>query len=153
MIYEIEFSDGRSDEYSANISVEDMYAQCDIKGRKYNLMEGIADHKTDGHAVEPSDMYIKVGSKKQVRKTTKGWYLCVELKDGTASWERLTDLKESNPVAVAEYAVANILLYSPDFVWWDPHVLKNPSRLIDDVIKYYRKSTHKFGIEVPKIWD
>jgi hypothetical protein len=33
-----------------------MYAQCDIEGRQYNLMEGIVDHKNDGHAVEPADM-------------------------------------------------------------------------------------------------
>jgi hypothetical protein len=76
--YEIEFSDGRSDEYTANVIAENMYAQCDIEGRQYNLMEGIADHKTDGHDVDPSDMYIKHGRNRQLRKTTKGWNLCVE---------------------------------------------------------------------------
>jgi hypothetical protein len=100
--YEIEFPDGLSDEYTANVIAENMYAQCDIEGRQYNLMEGIVDHRTDGHAVEPSDMYIKHGSNKKVSKTTKGWHLCVELKDGTTIWERLADLKESNPVEVAE---------------------------------------------------
>jgi hypothetical protein len=56
--YEIEFPYGRSDEYTANVIAENMYAQCDVEGRKYNLMEGIVDHKTDGHAVDPADMYI-----------------------------------------------------------------------------------------------
>jgi hypothetical protein len=70
--YEIEFPDGRSDEYTANVIAENMYAQCDIEGRQFNLMEGIIDHKTDGHAVAPADMYIKYGSNKKVRKTTKG---------------------------------------------------------------------------------
>jgi hypothetical protein len=28
--YEIEFPDGRSDEYTANVIAENMYAQCDI---------------------------------------------------------------------------------------------------------------------------
>jgi hypothetical protein len=69
--YEIEFIDGRSDEYTSNGIAENMYAQCDIEGRKYNLMEGIVDHKTDGRAIEPADMYIKHGSNKKVRKTTK----------------------------------------------------------------------------------
>jgi hypothetical protein len=32
-------------------------------------------------------------------------------------------------------------------------VLKKRSRIIDDVTKRYQKRTHKFGIEVPKIWD
>jgi hypothetical protein len=34
MTYEIEFPDGRSDEYTANVIVENMYAQCDIEGRQ-----------------------------------------------------------------------------------------------------------------------
>jgi DNA-dependent RNA polymerase auxiliary subunit epsilon len=96
--YEIEFHDGLSDEYTANAIAENLYAQCDIEGRKYNRMEGIIDHKTDGHDVEPSDMYINHGSNKKVRKTTKGWHLCFEWKYGTTSWERLAGLKESNPV-------------------------------------------------------
>jgi hypothetical protein len=151
--YEIEFPDGRSDEYTANMIAEDMYAQCDIEGRQYNLMVGIVDHKTDGHAIEPDYMYIKNGSNKKVRKTTKGWNLCVEWKDGTTSWERLADLKESNPVEVAEYAAAKSLLDTPVFVWWAPHVLKKRSRISAAVTKHYHKRTHKFGIEVPKSWD
>jgi hypothetical protein len=79
--------------------------------------------------------------------------LCVEWKYGTTIWERLADLKESNPVEVVEYAVAKILLDAPDFVWWYPHVLKKRSRIIYDVTKRYHKRTHKFGIEFPKIWD
>jgi hypothetical protein len=130
-----------------------MYAQCDIEGRQYNLMEGIIDHKTDGHVIEPADMYIKHGSNKKVRKTTKGWPLCVEWKYGTTSWERLVDLKESNPVEVAEYAAVKSLLDTHDFFWWSPHVLKKGTRIIAAVTKRYHKQTHKFGIEVPKSWD
>jgi hypothetical protein len=44
--YEIEFPDGRSDEYTSNVIAENMYAQCDIEGKQYNLMEGIIDHRT-----------------------------------------------------------------------------------------------------------
>jgi hypothetical protein len=63
--------------------------------------ECIVDHNTDGHEVDHVDIYIKHGSNKQVRKTTKDWHLCVEWKDGTTSWEQLAELKESNPVEVA----------------------------------------------------
>jgi hypothetical protein len=66
-IYGIEFPDGRSDEYTSNVSAENTYAQCEIEDRQYNLMEGIVDRKTDGHVVEPEYMYIKHGSNKQVR--------------------------------------------------------------------------------------
>jgi hypothetical protein len=151
--YEIESPDVRSDEYTANLTAESMYAQCDIVVRQYNLMEVNVYQKTDGHASVPTDMYIKHGSNKQVRKTTKVWNLCVEWKDGTTSRERLVDLKESNPVEVAEYATSNSLLDSPDFVWWAPHVIKKRSRIIAAVTKSYHKRTHTFGIEVPNSWD
>jgi hypothetical protein len=150
--YEIEFPGGRSDEYTVNVIAENMYSQCDIEGRQYNLMEGIVDHKTDVHAVEPADVYIKHGSNNKVRKTTKGWDLCVEWKYGTTNWERLVDLKESNPVEVAEYDAAKSLIDTPAFVWWAPHVLKKRTRIIAAMTKRYHKRTHKFGIEVPKNW-
>jgi hypothetical protein len=59
--YNVEFPDGRSDEYTANVIVENMYAQCDEEGNKLLMLQDIAGHKTDGHAVERADMYIRVG--------------------------------------------------------------------------------------------
>jgi hypothetical protein len=50
-IYEIEFPDGRSDEYTTNMIADNMCAQCVIEGRQYNPAEGIIDHKTYGHAI------------------------------------------------------------------------------------------------------
>jgi hypothetical protein len=81
--YEIEFPDGCSDEYTANVIAENMYSQCDEEGNQFNIMCCIIDHKKDGHVVKRAYMYIKHGSNKQVSKTTKGWHLCVEWKDGT----------------------------------------------------------------------
>jgi hypothetical protein len=151
--YEIEFPDGRSDEYTANFIAENMYAQCDTERNQFNIMDCIIYHKKDGHALKRDDMYIKHVSNKQFRKTTKDWHLCVEWKDGTTSWEHLAELNESNHVEVAEYAVGKNLEDDPAFVWWVPHVLKKYSRIIADVTKRYHKRTHKFGIEVPKSWD
>jgi hypothetical protein len=48
--------------------------------------------------------------------TTRGWSLLVQWKDGSISWEKLKDLKASNPVEVAKYAVANRLW--PSIVWF-----------------------------------
>jgi hypothetical protein len=151
--YEIEFPVGRSDEYTANVIADNMYAQCDIEGSQFNLMEGIIDHRTDGHAVAPADMYVKHGSNNKVRRATKCLHLWVEWKDGTTSWELLADLKESNPVEVAEYAATKSLLNIPAFIWWAPHVLQKRTIFFSDVTKLYHKRTHKFGIEVPKSWD
>jgi hypothetical protein len=79
--------------------------------------------------------------------------LCVGWKDGTTSWERLADIKESNPVDVAEYAVGKDLQDKPAFVWWVPHVLKKRHHIISSVMKRYLKRNHKFGIEIPVTWN
>jgi hypothetical protein len=39
------------------------------------------------------------------------------------------------------------------FFWWDPHVQKKRTIIIAAVTKRYHKRTHKFGIEIPKIWN
>jgi hypothetical protein len=151
--YNVEFSDGCSEEYTANFIAENMYAQCDEEGNQFIMLEDTVRRKTYGHAVERADKYIKVGSNKQIRKTTKGYNLCVEWKDGTTSCERLADLKESNPIEVAEYASTKNLHDESYFTWWVPYVLKKRNRLIAAVTKRYHKLTHKFGIQVPKTWD
>jgi hypothetical protein len=66
-----------------------MWAQCDIDGNQYQLA---------WHAVKHADGCITVKGQQHMKKTTKGWQLCIQWKDGTTSWERLADLKEYNPV-------------------------------------------------------
>jgi ribosomal protein L31E len=151
--YVVEFPDGQAAEYSANIIAENMYAQCDTEGNQYLLLKEIVDWKRDDTATPKADMYVTRGANKHFRKTTKGWQLCVEWKDGTTSWERLADLKESNPVEVAEFAVAHGLQDEPAFIWWVPYTLKRRNRIIAAVNKRSLKRTHKFGIEVPRTYD
>ena len=69
-------------------------------------MDAIMENGSDGHAIKVADMYVTNNIKWHVRKTIKGWQLCIRWKDGTTSWERLADLKESYPIEVAEYSVA-----------------------------------------------
>jgi hypothetical protein len=38
------------------VIAENIYAQCDIEGIQYNLMEGTIYHRADGHAIEPADV-------------------------------------------------------------------------------------------------
>jgi hypothetical protein len=41
------------------------------------------------------------------------------------TWQHLKDLKESHPIAVAEYAIVDKLVSEPAFVcWWVPFVMK-----------------------------
>ena len=126
-----------------------MYAQCDTEGNQYLLLKEIVDWKKDYSTTDPADMYVTHGSNRHFRKTTKGWHLCVEWKDGTTSWERLADLKESNPIEVAEFAVAHGLQDQPAFIWWVLYTLKQCNQIIAVANKHSLKRMHKFGIEVP----
>ena len=57
----------------------------------------------------------------------KGWSLLVEWKDGGSHWIPLKDLKESNPIEVAEYAITNKIVATPDlfiaFTTVEPNLL------------------------------
>jgi hypothetical protein len=74
----------------------------------------------------------------------------VRWKDDTTSWEPLRNLKNSNPIEVAEYAVMNALEKEPAFVWWVPHTLRHHDAIISTLkMASYVKWTQKFGLEVP----
>ena len=60
------------------------------------------------------------------------------------------DLKASYPVQVDEYAVANKIKDEPDLAWWSKVVLRKSNRVISKVKSRYWKTTHKFGIRIPK---
>ena len=150
--YEVEFPDGQTAEFAANVIAESMYTQCDTEGNQYLLMKSIIDHRKDDDAIGKEDMYIQSNPKgnKHLRKTTKGWKLCAEWKDGSTSWARLADLKESNPNEMAEYAVSHNTDDEPAFAWWAPHTLKKRHRIVAAVNKRHHKRTHKCGIEMPE---
>jgi hypothetical protein len=149
--YEVEFTDGTYEKYQANIIAENMFAQVDTEGNQFLLLQEISDHKTDNSAIQIADGMIRgANGTPTPKKTTRGWFLLVQWRDGSLSWERLVDLKASNPVEVAEYAVANRLVEEPAFKWWVPHVIKRRNRIISKVKSRYWKTTHKFGIRLPK---
>ena len=77
-IYNVDFADGQTAELSTNVIAQNMYAMCDTEGNQYLLLKGIVDHRKDDSVVERADMYVQRGSNRHIRKTTKGWQMCVE---------------------------------------------------------------------------
>ena len=77
--------------------------------------------------------------------------MCVQWKDGSTSWEHLCDLKESNPMEVAEYCISNHLTKEPVFIWWVPFALKRWDRIIKATQTRYQRKWQKYGIEIPKM--
>ncbi len=152
--YVITFDDGDMTELTANLIVESMYTQCDPDGNQYVLLDLIIDHRRLDTATKLSDQTVVHRSRcKFKQRNTIGWQLCCHWKDGSTSWEKFSDLKESHTIETAEYAAMAGVDHEPAFNWWVPHVSKKRDRIIS-VVKgrsaCYHKRTHKFGIAVPK---
>ena len=74
----------------------------------------------------------------------------VRLKGETSSWVPLKDIKASNPIEEAEYAIHKCIEDESAFSWWIKDTLERRNRIISKVKGRYWKTTHKFGIRIPK---
>ena len=101
--------------------------------------------------MSPDDQIIVVNGRHSKHKSTAGWDLCIQWKDGSTSWEKLSALKEAYPVETAEYAVANKTASEPAFNWWVPYMIRHRDRIIALINNRYYKKMHKFLIELPKM--
>ena len=150
--YNVEFPDGQVKEYGANIIAENMLTQVDSDGYSLFLMDSIIDHQRDpSQAISMEDKHITTKSgQKRVRKTTKGWKLLIKWKDKSKAWINLADMKEAHPVEIAEYARARGISDEPSFAWWVPYTLRKREVILAVVKNRIRKTTHKYGIEIPR---
>jgi hypothetical protein len=112
------------------------------------------EHRRLDNAIRPSDQkVVRPDGWTYMKRSTIGWQVCCQLKDGSTSWENLADLKESHPLETAKYAMTQGIDHEPAFNWWVPHVLTKRDQIIFLVriqTTRYLKRTHKFSIEVPK---
>ena len=151
-VYELEFPDGRLEEYAVNIIAENLLNQADNDGWDTGLLEEIVDMRKDDDVAVPMNKGHITTSSGQERAviTTKGWDVQVRWKDQSTGWISLTDIKQSNPIEVAEFAVAAGLSKEPAFNWWALKTLKRRDRIIKRLkVQRVRKGRMKFGIEIP----
>ena len=150
MLYDVEFPDGAIHPYAANTIAENILQSVDDKGYHNQLLECILEHEKSERAIKKEDQYVVTRrGQRKLRETTVGWTFHVKWKDGTKTWIPLKVLKESNPVLLAEYAKEREINDEPAFSWWVPYTLRKRDRIIAAVQHRVRKSTHKYGIEVP----
>ena len=116
-LYEVEFPGGDITKLVANIIAESMYAQCDVNGNEYLLLEAFVDH-------------TRV---RNLRKSTACWDICCKCKGCSTLLEKLSNLEESHPSQIAEYAIAQSIQQEPALNWWVHHVLKKRDRIISMV--------------------
>ena len=110
-VYEVHFPDGRTEELAANVIAEAVYAQCDAARNQCVLLDAIVDYRKDPSvAVAQNNQVTVVDGKKIIMCSTRGWELCCKWKDGSTS-----DLNESRPLQVAEFAFAAQIANEPAF--------------------------------------
>jgi len=89
----VKFPDQSVKWYTVNQIVEAIYSQVDDECRQYYLLKEIIGHKKDGSALDQANGYWKsYNGNKTPKKTTRGWKLCVQWKDGESEWVELKDL-------------------------------------------------------------
>jgi hypothetical protein len=94
-------------------------------------LKQILDHRREGNAVSKEQRYVKTRNGQQkLRQSTVGWKFLAEYTDGKKQWIMLKDLKESNPVDVAEYVTARNLDDEVAFAWWVPYTLRKKATII-----------------------
>ncbi len=119
---------------------EAIYDSVNDDGYVETLLEAIIDHEKE----------IGTETETNPRFTTKGWKIRILWQDGSTTWHSLADIKNSYPVQLEQYAIANELHNDPAFKWWIKPTLKHKERFLKAIKSKYSSRTHKFGIRVPK---
>ena len=151
MTYDVEFSDGAIREYAANVIAENMFAQVDTEGHMHTILDGILDFRKSENATPMAKKYVQTSSgQRRMRKSTAGWQLLIAWKDGSEEWIPLSIMKESNPLEVAEFAVAHDIADEPAFAWWVPFTLRKRDNIVSAVRARVKRVTHKYGVAIPR---
>ena len=150
-LYKVEYPDGMTEQLLDNIIAENMMSQVDSEGNHYQVMTEVTDKNKDDSAISKVDGFIKsISGNLHQKRTTRGWKLLVELKDISVDWVPLKDLKQYNPVELSEYVVENEISDAPAFNWWVKENFRHRDRIISKVKSKYWRTSHKFGVQVPK---
>ena len=103
--YIVEFSDGYEADLAANVIATNMYAQFEPDGKQYLLLDSIIYFRLSTTDLCYADQKTTKKEKTHYRRSTAGWKLYFQWKDGSKSWTKLSDLKESHPIETAKYSV------------------------------------------------
>ena len=134
-MYQVEFAGGKVTKLTTNVIAESMYAKCDADRNEYLLQDVLDDYHKDNKAVSQTEQQTSIWGRPVNHKTTAGWQICCQLKDGPTSWEQLSEVKKSHPVQTVEFAVTQGIYHKLAFNWWVKHVLKKIDRIIASIMK------------------
>ena len=113
--YHVDFDDGEVRKLTANVIAESMYDACDDGGNEYLMMESIVEYQNNDKDITVPDKKVVHRYWSFMRRSTVGWQLCVQWRDGSISWQTLKDTNELNPVKTAENYMAQEIDHNPAF--------------------------------------
>ena len=128
-----------------------MITQVYHRGYSTTLMNIIADYKKyDAVAISKVDKYVITRRGPcQIRKSTVGWKLLVQWKDGSETWIPLKYMNNSHLFETAEFACVRGIDDEVAFRYWVMYILRKRDIIIALIKTRFRKVTHKFGIDIP----
>ena len=108
--FEIELERGETDQIMTTQIAATLYSQLDNEGRKIMQCKGIIDHNSDWPALmlmKETGLATLKGGCRKYKTAMCSWNVLVEWWDETTTWMGVKDVKETSPIELAEYAVAN----------------------------------------------
>ena len=85
---------------------ENLWFKVDDDGYHHQILDCIVGHRSDDKAIAKGDeLYMSKSQRSTQKKTTKGWYINIQWKDGSSSLKKMVDVNESITVPLAEYAL------------------------------------------------
>ena len=150
LMYDVEFPDGATKPYAANMIAENIHNSVDSDGHQYRFFGDILNYCKTPNAVAIDDATVVERNRRRYqRKTTSVWNLLIWMKDLSNQFYPLKDTKESYPVQVDEYAVAKFISNETVFSWWVPYTIKKRNFIIAAIKSRLKLATHKYGVEIP----
>ena len=151
MIYEVDFQNGDVKDYVAKIISENILTQVDSEGYYLTMTKWIFYYnRDDAVAIPKSGMYIVTNQfQKNMRNTTVGWKLFVKWMDDFKSLIAQNYIKEAHPANLVDFSKARGITNEPAFSWQFPYNMRKQYFILYKVKDRIRKTTHKYGIEIP----
>ncbi len=141
-VYEVMFGNGSKQQFATNVIAENLWSGVDDDGYHHQMLDCILGHQSDDTTIKKCDEFYVSKSNQHT------WNINIQWKDGSSSWKRLSDVKESIPVPLAEYSIKVGIAEEPAFALWVPYILKKRDQIVSAVDRRVAKRTHKCGIRI-----
>ncbi|KAL7475513.1 hypothetical protein ACHAW6_001422, partial [Cyclotella cf. meneghiniana] len=139
------FLDGCTKELAANTIDEALYAQCNTDGNQYIMLDDNMDYRKNPDVAISQNDQVKIVNGKKLSRAPQEVGSCV----------KLSDLKESHPLQVAESKLAAGIIDEPAFNWWVTWVFKKKDRLspwLSPKALDMTSGPTSLGLSSPKMW-